>query len=218
VVKPGHDELRRLDIDFIMIVLNDGSRDNTASRLAEFSGNDSIRVVNKQNSGHGPTILAGYHTAVDKAEWVFQVDSDDELKASDFDKFWIQRNKYDALYGYRVGRRQSVSRKIISAVSRAVVRLFYGKGIIDVNIPYRLIRSTILKEIIDQIPDDTFAPNVIISGALVSSGLPIFNCPVAHEHRKTGMVSIVNWKLWKAACRSFWQTINCRPWLGGKRT
>jgi glycosyltransferase involved in cell wall biosynthesis len=218
VVKSWHDELNRLKIDFNMIVLNDGSRDNTASRLAEFNGNDRIHVIHKQNSGHGPTILLGYHMAVDEAEWVFQVDSDDELKARDFDKLWSQRKAYDALFGYRVGRRQSASRKSISVVSRAVVRLLFGKGIVDVNIPYRLIKSAILKEIVDQIPGDTFAPNVIISGALASSGLPIFNCPVTHEHRKTGTISIVNWKLWKAAYQSFWQTINCRPRLGGKQT
>lgn len=218
VVKSWYEELSRLKIDFVMIVLNDGSRDNTASRLTEFHGNDRIKVIDKQNSGHGPTILVGYHMAVDEAEWVFQVDSDDEMKARDFHKLWSQRNTYDALFGYRVGRRQPASRKIISIASRVVVRLLFGKGIVDVNTPYRLIKSIILKKIIAQIPGDTFAPNVIISGTLASSGLSIFNCPVTHEHRKTGTVSIVNWKLWKAACRSFRQTIGCRPRLNRKQS
>ncbi len=70
-------ELNRLGIDFRMIVLNDGSRDNTAARLSRFADNESIQVVTKENSGHGPTILKGFQLAVEEAEWVFQVDSDD---------------------------------------------------------------------------------------------------------------------------------------------
>ncbi len=211
VVQAWHDELARLGIDFLMIILNDGSRDGTARRLEGFAGNNRIRLVNKENSGHGPTILLGYRMAVEQASWVFQTDSDDEMKPGSFQQLWSRRKDFDALLGYRENRAQGRGRRLISAVSRLTVRLFFGSGVVDVNTPYRLIRASLLADIVRQIPAKTFAPNVIISGALTASGARILNVPVPHEGRKTGSVSIVKWKLWKAAFASFLQTVACRP-------
>ena len=89
--------------------------------------------------------------------------------------------------------------------------MLFGKGVQDVNTPYRLMRAAILKQIVEQIPAGTFAPNVIISGAVAQAGLRICNLPVPHQGRRTGSVSIVKWKLWQAAFRSFRQTLQCRP-------
>ena len=186
---------------------------DTATCLDVFSSDPDIRIINKTNSGHGPTILVGYSLAVDEADWVFQVDSDDEMSPVFFEELWDKRAGYSALFGIRTGRSQNWGRKIISAVSRATVRHLYGKGVTDVNVPFRLIKAPLLKRIIDQIPNDTFAPNIIISGALAAATVPIYNHPVPHQVRKTGVISIVRWKLWKASVRSFLQTVRCRPHL-----
>jgi glycosyltransferase involved in cell wall biosynthesis len=207
VVLSWHSELTNLGINFVMIVLNDGSRDQTEEKLAQYSEYSRIKVINKKNTGHGPTILQGYHMGAELAEWVFQVDSDDEMKPIYFKELWSRRQDYDALFGFRQGREQSISRSFISYVSRATIRIVFGKGILDVNTPYRLMRSPLLKEIIIRIPDDTFAPNIIISGEFSVSGIRKYNHPVPHEGRKTGNVSIVKWNLWKAVFKSFVQTI-----------
>ena len=213
VVESWKGAFARLDIDFLMIVLNDGSRDGTQQALCAFDADDRIEVVHKANSGHGPTILEGYRRAVEAADWVFQCDSDDEMKPDSFSTLWEKRDDFDVLFGIRSGRQQNAARALISTVSRLTVSLLFGSGVEDVNTPYRLIRAPILKQIIEQIPADTFAPNVIISGALARGKRRIHNLPVPHEGRKTGTVSIVKWSLVKAAVKSFWQTLWCRPSL-----
>ncbi|NUQ61741.1 MAG: glycosyltransferase family 2 protein [Pirellulales bacterium] len=210
VVQSWREELDRLGIRFQILVLNDGSTDGTQAQLETFLGDSRICVINKPNSGHGPTILLGYRQAVDQAPWVFQTDSDNEMQPSHFGEFWRQREDYDGLFGIRRGRIQGLGRRAITAVSRATVALRFGRGVADVNVPYRLMRSEVLKPIVARIPDDTFAPNVIISGAFARWGARIANIPVPYEGRKTGTVSIVKWKLWKAAMRSFWQTLTYR--------
>ena len=199
--------LEGLDIDFKMIILNDGSADSTAEALTAYDTHLRIQIINKANGGHGPTILMGYRQAVTEANWVFQVDSDNEMGPEYFHKLWGKRSKYDALFGYRDLRQQNAGRKFISICSRCIVKLLFGTGVQDVNTPYRLIRADIVKRAIATIPDDTFAPNVLVSGSLNFSGIDIFNTPVAHKHRTTGTVSIVKWKLWKAAFRAAGQTI-----------
>jgi glycosyltransferase involved in cell wall biosynthesis len=199
------------NIKFRVIVLNDGSTDGTKDVLAKFAGNPNVEIVDKANSGHGPTILVGYSKAVGLAEWVFQCDSDDEISPGYFPDLWNRRNDFDALLGYRSLSNLQMPRIMISVVSRIVVRLLFGRGVRDVNIPYRLIRSDLLGQIVEQIPPGVFAPNVIISGALSQAKLRIHNQHVKWEYRKTGTVSIARWKLWKSAIDSFWQTLKCRP-------
>ena len=217
VVRDWLSMLEKTGVSARMIVLNDGSKDGTADALAAFAGDGRVEVINKANSGHGPTILVGYRRAVEIAPWVFQIDSDDELKPAAFPRLWSKRTRYDALFGSRYGRDQNIARGFISAVSRLTVRLFFKRGVRDVNVPYRLMRAYLLRQVIEQLPPDIFAPNVIISGALARGGARIYNMPVVHEGRKTGAVSIVKWKLWKAAFKSFRQTLCYRPTVQLKR-
>ena len=216
VVASWRNALGELGIDFRIIVLNDGSKDGTRAALQTFADDERIEIINKSNSGHGPTILLGYQQAVDLATWVFQCDSDDEMPPDAFAAFWNRRHKYDALFAIRGGREQPLGRKIISAASRITVRVLFGRGVKDVNVPYRLMRSDILREIIVQIPDDTFAPNVMIAGAIARAKLRLINIRVPYRDRRTGAVSILKWKLWKVAFKSFWQTLRCRPTLRRK--
>ena len=106
VLSEWRDALENLGIDFQIVALNDGSKDQTATGLEAFAEDARFQIVNKANSGHGPTILEGYRDAVSRAKWVFQVDSDDEMKPASFGELWKRREKYDALFGYRHNREQ----------------------------------------------------------------------------------------------------------------
>jgi glycosyltransferase involved in cell wall biosynthesis len=207
VVRSWKDKLGAMGLDFQILVLNDGSRDGTQAALETFDGDDRVRIINKDNSGHGPTILRGYRVAVEEAQWVFQIDSDDEMKPDHFPRLWDKRLKYDALFGVRAAREQDNARKLLSAGSRLVVRMLFGRGVRDVNTPYRLMRSSKLRPIVTAIPDDTFAPNVIISGVFSKTRNRVYNTPVPHENRKTGTGSLTSAKVWKVAIKSGIQTL-----------
>jgi dolichol-phosphate mannosyltransferase len=202
-------ELDTLNINYQIHPYNDGSKDNTAAILEAEAKKYPERVIvhNKKNSGHGPTILQGYREQSAVSEWVFQMDSDDEMGPEKFGDLWEQRDQYDFLIGIRDGRYQELPRKIISWMSRAVVRIFFGRGVRDVNSPYRLMKSAVFSSFYRVIPDDTFAPNVIISGWVAREQLKFYESHIPHGDRKTGEVSIKKWKLLKVALKSFFQTI-----------
>jgi glycosyltransferase involved in cell wall biosynthesis len=203
-------ELDKLGIDYTVNPYNDGSKDGSWDVIRAKEKQYPGRVVghDKANSGHGPTILQGYRDAADAGyEWVFQVDSDDEMGPEGFAGLWEKRDRYDFLVGTRDGRKQVLPRKIISAVSRMSVRLFYGRSIWDVNTPYRLMRVSAFRDVYREIPSDTFAPNVILSGMAAKLKLRCFEARVPQHDRTTGEVSIKKWKLLKAAMRSFFQTV-----------
>ena len=161
------DELRRLGIDYEIRPYNDGSKDDSLAVMQAVAEKSSGRIAprDKPNGGHGNTILTGYREAVaDGFDWVFQVDSDDEMGPEQFGELWDGRDGFDFLVGIRDGRKQALPRKIISFVSRLCVRLFYGRSVWDVNTPYRLMRVSAFRDFFEEIPLSTFAPNVILSG------------------------------------------------------
>jgi glycosyltransferase involved in cell wall biosynthesis len=196
-----------LKISYDFFLINDGSKDGTLQKAHESAGNlPNLRVINKPNEGHGPTILFGYLKSKEYP-WIFQVDSDDELGPENFGHFWAHRNNYDLLIGIREGRHSPLPRKIVSMISRLVVRICYGKGVEDVNCPFRLMRSAAFRPAFEALPKNTFAPNVIISGYACHKKLRIFQDRVLHKERQTGEVSIKKWSLLKAAMKSFLQCV-----------
>lgn len=200
----------QMEINYTINPYNDGSKDGSyqviQNKATQYPG--KIIAHTKENSGHGPTILQGYREAAEAGcDWVFQIDSDDEMGPDGFPGLWTRRENYDFLVGIRDGRKQALPRKIISAVSRLSVRIFFGKSVWDVNTPYRLMRVSAFKNAWNTIPADSFAPNVIISGIAARKKLRCFEMRVPQRDRQTGEVSIKKWKLFKAAAKSFWQTI-----------
>lgn len=210
VLKKWVAALTGLGIDFVIRPYNDGSKDDSLAVMRDVAAKLSgVDVRDKLNGGHGHTILTGYREAVaDGFDWVFQIDSDDEMGPERFNDLWKSRDDYDFLVGVRDGRVQALPRKVISFVSRCCVKLLYGrKTIWDVNAPYRLMRVDAFKTSFALIPETTFAPNVILAGIVARKKLRYFEVRVSQHDRTTGEVSIKKWKLLKAAARSFGQTI-----------
>jgi len=211
VISSWREMLAGLRVTFRMIVLDDGSQDGTAGQLETFRGDANIEIIRHANIGHGPTILRGYRRASELSEWVFHSDSDGEISPLHFPDFWHNRLPYDAVLGVRRHRSRGFARKVVSRAARLVVQMAFGGGVRDVNVPYRLMRSSLVGQLVTRIPADTFAPNVIISGAIVRSGVRFLEIPVPCEGRRSGTVSIAKWRLWKAAALSLRQTLSCRP-------
>ena len=202
-----------LGIDYGLYAYNDGSKDNTLQAMtsaAEEIGNGRIHIVDKPNSGHGPTILRGYRERAAESTWTFQMDSDNEMGPETFGELWKRREQYSFLLGSRDGREQAFPRKVMSFVSRQVVRIFYGKTVWDVNSPYRLMKNADFAALFPTIPDSTFAPNLIVSGYVGLKGLSFTEIPVPHQNRQTGEVSIKKWKLFKAGVKALVQTVSYR--------
>ena len=87
-----------IDFNFEIHVYNDGSKDNTLKNITETSELlERIIVHDKENSGHGPTILMGYREN-SHAEWVFQVDSDNEMSPDEFSRVWYSRGCVELYY------------------------------------------------------------------------------------------------------------------------
>ncbi len=198
--------MERLGIDYRLAVYDDGSRDGTARILGDLGERDPrLQVARHPNRGHGPTILRGYREA--RSPWILQIDSDGEMAASHFASLWDVREGYDFLVGSRLDRVSAPVRRLVSAGSRGSVRLLLGSGVRDVNSPYRLMRRERLLPLLDLLPDDPFAPNVLLSGLAARAGLRVFETPIPHEGRRAGTGSLNVRRLAAGIARSFADTV-----------
>lgn len=206
VVREWSGELDRLGIDYELRVYDDGSRDRSAEVLAELAGElPRLLLTRQENRGHGPTILRGYREA--RGEWVFQTDSDGEMEVAGFRSLWEHRRDHDFLVGIRTGRSSTPARWLVTRVSRLAVWILFGRGVSDVNSPFRLMRRERLEELLQDLPGDLFAPNVILSGLAAKRGLRIYETPVRFLERRHGAGSLVSFKILRPAARSLRQTI-----------
>jgi len=202
-----------------LIVINDGSKDNTKVLLDELDKKiDNLTVVHQKNGGHGNAVVNGYRKALEVgSEYVFQTDSDDQFVSEDFDKLWDKRSQSQFILGYRQVWHDAGVRLFITKFLRGTISAVYGTFIMDSNIPFRLIRGTFLQKLMNQLPNpEPFAPNIFLAVMAKKSGQELFDIPITHKDRETGTVSIVKWNLWKVCIRSFKELLRFRLELNDK--
>lgn len=187
----------------LMVVVNDGSKDSTGQILKGLSDEFShLKVITQSNAGHGAAVLRGYREAVAlNSDFTFQTDSDDQFRPDDFWKLWERRDQSNFITGYRQAREDALHRKVITKVVIFLNSLLFGVFLKDANVPYRLIRTNYLRDLLFLLPNDVFAPNIFLTVLAKKSGSRLFEIPISHEDRKTGEVSIIKWNLLKACFR-----------------
>lgn len=199
---------------YTIILIDDGSKDNSLQLLKTLQQNDpTLDVHTQKNAGHGPAILKGYQLAVLTAHWVFQIDSDHQLDTAAFQTLWDNRNQYDLLLAQRTDKNATFGRQCVSGVSKFIVNLFFGRGIRDVNSPYRLMRAAELHRALERIPADSFAPNVLLSSWFIAEKKHIFTTRTDLRTAGTQRRSKMNRYFLKGAIRSALQTIQFRRQL-----
>lgn len=189
---PLIESLEEVGVDAVLSIANDGSKDATASKLAELSRSyPKLKPINKANSGHGATVMYLYNDAMsDGADYIFQTDSDGQTNPDEFWQMWNQRHKYDLQVGHRNHREDGYSRIIVTKVLKLVVKLTFGVNVTDANTPFRLMSVKGIHPILNKIPKDFFLSNVALSALAVKNGLRSCWLPITFRPRQGGVNSI----------------------------
>lgn len=209
VIAQWHPVVEKIGGASRLVVLNDGSRDGTGQKLEECKKKfKRLTVINKANEGHGPTVLRGYHYAIDSgADFVFQVDTDGQTLPEEFWEFWRNRQKCGLLIGYRKKREDGFSRLVVTRVLRLVLFFCFHEWIKDANTPYRLMRASQLKRVLQKVPDDFYLANVLVTVVYKKHHCNVEYYPITFRPRQGGTNSIdfkKIVKIGKSALGDFW--------------
>ena len=160
--------LRQTGTSFVLLAINDGSKDGTARLLDEMSDVfPELEAVHRVNEGHGRSCLYGYRTALERgARWVFQIDSDGQCNPAFFSQFWELRNQWSLIFGYRARRDDGWGRFLVSRVLSLVILSASGTWIWDANVPYRLMKTEWLQTPLKDVPPGEDLSNVLVAYVL----------------------------------------------------
>lgn len=134
--------------DAEVIVVDDGSFDNSPKVLAEVSSEEPLlRVVtHDENRGYGGALLSGFANAT--KQWVFYTDGDGQFDPSELELLVRHASDdVDVVQGYKLRRADGVLRRVIGRVYHRFVAFFFGLGIRDTDCDFRLIRRSSLDQI-----------------------------------------------------------------------
>lgn len=138
--------LKKLNIVWEILIINDGSTDGTeqtADRLAQKY--PKVKVFHQQNSGYGMAIRAGLRNA--KYEWIVYTDADGQFGFSEITKFLSVCDRADAIWGYRLKRQDPFYRLLFGHFWGISVRLLTGVRLKDINCGFKMFRKSAIKKI-----------------------------------------------------------------------
>ena len=187
-----------------LTIINDGSKDKTGEiARASMAGRPLLEVIDKQNGGHGETVLFGYRHAIEAgADYIFQTDSDGQTDPGQFEEFWEQREAYSAIFGNRASRQDGAFRAFTAGVLRTVIRAIFRVKLKDANAPYRLMKAEALGKYIDKLPSDFFLPNVMINTYMAYYREPVKYIDISFKPRVAGVNTINVKKIFKVGIRA----------------
>jgi glycosyltransferase involved in cell wall biosynthesis len=182
----------RLSDESRLVIINDGSKDNTYELLLKSAADrPKLLPLTKPNGGHGATLLFGYRYAVENgADYIFQTDSDGQTDPNEFGQFWDNRDRYDAVIGNRVERGDGKARKFVEQTVCFLLRLIFGVKVPDANAPFRLMKASLVAQYIDKLPKDFNIPNIMFTTYFVYHKKKVLFIPISFRPRQAGMNSI----------------------------
>jgi len=181
-------ELLRTVPNFLILVVNDGSKDGTLNALSALKWPE-LRIHTHPNRGHGQSCLVGYQEAAKwGARYVFQIDSDGQCDSVAFRLIWERRQDAPAIYGRRITRDDGFSRRIITTILRWSLKLKRKTRLNDTNVPYRLYETKTAAEAAKNIPSSFDLANIALALVLEPKGF--IEVPIHFRDRVGGHASV----------------------------
>ena len=184
--------LRKLSDDWEVIVVNDGSLDQTGEVLQELEKLcPNLRVVTHPvNRGYGGALRSGFAAAT--KEWVFYTDGDAQYDVRELELLWQAREGADLVNGFKIARSDPLHRIAVGRIYHWLVRLAFGLETPDVDCDFRLLRRAIFDEI--RLTRDTGLICVELVAKIEKSGFHSRYVPVHHYHRLHGRSQFFNFR------------------------
>lgn len=207
IVLPAHNEaenlpkllkdvancMKNLAWDYEVIVVNDGSTDNTKDILAQLKQTDSKikEIYHPKNRGYGAALRSGFAAAT--KEWIFFTDSDRQFDIKEITKLASFSQDFDLVIGYRINRQDNWMRLLNARIYHLAIRILFGLCVKDIDCAFKLIKREVIQKI-----------NLESDGAFISSELlikmkwihaRIKEIPVSHYPRIAGNSTGANLKV-----------------------
>jgi 4-amino-4-deoxy-L-arabinose transferase-like glycosyltransferase len=199
VVVPAYDEapnLRRLvaevrealdaaGVPWELIVVDDGSGDETPAMLAALAGTEPRLRALRHPTRRGQTaaLVTGFRAA--RGELIATLDADLQCRPEELPRLLAALGDADLACGVRVERQDAASRRFASMLANGLRRLLLAPGLSDLACPARVVRVRALATVTAVTPLFDGAHRWL-PALFVLAGLRVVQVPLRHWPRQAG--------------------------------
>lgn len=187
VVEQAANVGRRLASELEIIVVDDGSADETAKVLSVLRATvpELEIVTHAQNRGYGAAVRSGLDRA--RMDYVFLTDGDGQFDMEELPAAVQLLDEHDLVAGYRIHRQDGWWRHLWGRSWTALVNKVFGLRVRDANCAFKLLPRSLLRS------SDLRSEGALISAELLfearRAALSVGECAVTHHPRRTGQQS-----------------------------
>ena len=201
VVVPVHDEedniqplheslsttLKALGRRYEIIVVDDGSRDETYARLTEYAATDgALKLIKlRRNFGQTAAMAAGFDYA--SGDIVIPIDGDLQNDPADIPQLLDRlADGYDVVSGWRQGRQDSAMRRMSSRIANWLIGRVTGVRLHDYGCTLKAYRADVISETHLYGEMHRFLPALAYQAGARITEIPVRHHPRVSGHSKYG--------------------------------
>lgn len=189
--------------DFEVIVVNDGSRDETAAVLEQMRQELGPRlriVTHEKNRGYGGALRSGFAAAA--KDLVFYTDGDGQYDPAEIHLLLEQWSPEAGLVnGYKRLRQDPWHRIFIGRVYNGVARFLFRIRIRDIDCDFRLIRRSLVENLHLESTSGTICLELVRK--IEMTGCNVAEVAVSHYPRLYGRSQFFRWRSLLTTARQF---------------
>jgi len=143
--------------DFEVLVVNDGSKDNTAKMVSNYIiNNPEVKLIDNPHKGKGPTVYKGIMEA--NGTYIYMADADLSTPISEIKKLllWIKDHNFDIVIASREGTgaqrlNEPLYRHIMGRGFNFIVQTLALPGIKDSQCGFKLYKAAAAKNVFSKL-------------------------------------------------------------------
>jgi glycosyltransferase involved in cell wall biosynthesis len=147
VVRRALDVLPRYFDSFEIIIVDDGSKDQTGVIIDQLAAEDPrVRAIHHaKNRGYGGALTSGFKAST--GDHVMFMDSDRQFDIADLELLYPFIPTHEIVAGFRMMRQDELHRRIFAETFNLVVRVLFGVHLRDIDCAFKVFDGDLIRSL-----------------------------------------------------------------------